>query len=83
VQPITILGLALFFVVLYFRMRAARGQAPSSTKQRFKTGHVLLGVLLAWLIINFNLRHLDSAISGEPAPPSTWERVVRTVADWI
>jgi hypothetical protein len=82
-QAISMLGLAACMGVLYFRAKQARGQRPSSTKRRFKTAHLLVGAVLAWLLINFELQHLSSAISGEPkVEASTWERVVRTVKDW-
>lgn len=82
-QAITMAGAAACLGVLYFKARKARGQRPSSTKRRFKTAHLLVGAVLAWLLINFELQHLSSAISGEPkSEPSTWERVVRTAKDW-
>ena len=82
-QAITMAGAAACLGVLYFRARKARMQRPSSAKRRFKTAHLLVGALLAWLVINFELQHLSHAIGGEPqAAPSMWERVVRTVSDW-
>jgi hypothetical protein len=84
VQPITILGLALVLGVLYFKAREARKKAPSTTKQRFKTAHLLFGALIVWLVISLNLQRLNMSLSGEPqAPPTVWERVVRTISDWI
>jgi hypothetical protein len=83
-QPITLLGLALVLGVLFFRAREARNKPPSTTKQRIKTAHVLLGALIVWLVITLNLQHLNSSISGEPqGPPTVWEKVVRTISDWI
>jgi hypothetical protein len=83
VQPITILGLALFMVVLFFRARHARKEKPSTFKQRFDTARLLVGALLVWLVISMNLKRLDASLSGEPpAPQSTWERIVRTLSDW-
>jgi capsular polysaccharide biosynthesis protein len=82
-QPITILGLALCLGVLFLRAREARNKPASSPKQRFKTAHLLIGVLIVWLVISFNLQHLDKSISGEPQTQSTWEKVVRTISDWI
>jgi len=78
-QPITLVSLVLFCGVLFLRMRAAKGRGPSSTKQRFRTAKLLIGVLLAWLVISFNLRHLSGSISGEQHDETTWERVVRTM----
>ena len=83
-QGITILGLALCLAVIYLRARSVRTAAPSTVKQRFKTGHFLLAALLAWLVISLQLQHLNHALSGEEhGERSTWERVVRTVADWL
>jgi hypothetical protein len=83
-QAITVVGLALCLGVLFLRARKARKQGSRSTKQRFDTAHLLLAALLAWLVISMNLRHLDSAVSGEPqAPQSTWERVINTLSEWV
>ena len=82
-QAITILGLGLCLAVLFFRARAARTQPPSSLKQRLGTAKMLLGVLVVWLLISMNLRHLDRAISGEPkAPLTTWEKIIVALSDW-
>ena len=83
VQPITIFGVALCLIVLFLRAREARNKPASTWKQRFKTAHVLIAAILVWLIVSFNLQHLDQSLSGEPQPPSTWEKVVRTISDWI
>ena len=83
-QAITILGLVLVLGVIFLRARAARNQPASSAKQRFKTVHVLIGAVVVWLVISMNLKRLDVSLSGEPqAPQSTWERVVRTLSDWL
>ncbi len=83
-EPITLLGLALCLGVLFQRARKARNQPRSSPKKRFDTAHLLIGALVVWLIINFNLQHLNSAFGGEPPlPASTWERVIRALSDWI
>ncbi|MGA3189698.1 MAG: hypothetical protein ABSF22_21535 [Bryobacteraceae bacterium] len=80
-QWITILGLAAFLGMLYFRAKAAKTRPASSTKQRLKIAHVLLIALAVWLVVNFNLQHLNRALGGEPAgEPSTWERIVRFLA---
>ena len=77
-QFVTILGLAICLGVIYSRARAAKTQPPSTTKQRLKTAHVLLVALLVWLVVNFNLQHLNRALGGQPVgEPSAWERVVR------
>ena len=83
-QWITLIGLALCLYELYRRARKARNQPASSIKKRFKTAHLLLAALVAWLFISIQLQHLDRALGGEPtAPPSTWERVVQTLSDWL
>ena len=80
-QLITILGLAVFLGMLYLRAKAARTQPASSTKQRLRTAHVLLIALAVWLVVNFNLRHLNEALGGQPVgEPSAWERIVRFLA---
>jgi hypothetical protein len=82
-QPITILGLGLCLAMLYLRARKARNRAPSGSKRRLKTAHVLLGAVLAWLLISIQLRHLNHSLSGDPqAPQTTWERVIQTLSDW-
>jgi hypothetical protein len=81
VQLITILGLAVCLGMLYLRAKGARARRSSSTKQRLKTAHVLLIALAVWLVVNFNLQHLNRALGGQAADePSTWERIVRFVA---
>ena len=83
-QAVTIVGIVLCLGMLYERARRARSQPPSSTKQRLKTAHVLVAALVAWLLISFEVRHLNRALSGEAKDPqSTFERVVRAVSDWI
>jgi hypothetical protein len=42
---------------------------------------VLLIALALWLVVNFNLQHLNRALSGQQAgEPSAWERIVRFLA---
>ena len=82
VQLITILGLTICLAVLYLRAKAANPRAASSTKQRLKTAHVLLIGLAVWLVIRFNLQNLNGALDGQPAgEPTTWERIVRFLAN--
>jgi hypothetical protein len=81
VQLITILGLALFIGVMYRRVKTANPQPASSAKQRLKTAQVLLIALAVWLVINFNLQHMNRTLSGQPAgEPSVWEQIVRFLA---
>jgi len=82
VQPITILGLVVCLGMLYLRAKAAKTRPASSTKQRLKTAHVLLIALAVWLVVNFNLQHLNRTLDGQPAgEPSTWEKLVRFLAE--
>jgi hypothetical protein len=81
VQWITILGLAVCLGMLYVRAKAAKTRPASSTEQRVKTAHVLLAALAVWLVVNFNLQHLNRALGGQPpGEPSIWERIVRFLA---
>jgi hypothetical protein len=81
VQVITILGLALCLGILYLRGKAAKTRPASSTKQRLKTARILLIALAVWLVVSFNLQHLNRALDGQPSDEqSTWERIVRFVA---
>jgi hypothetical protein len=81
VQLVTILGLAVRLGMLYLRAKAAKTRPASSTKQRLKTAHVLWIALAVWLVVNFNLQHLNRALDGpSPGEPHTWERIVRFVA---
>jgi hypothetical protein len=81
VQLITVLGLAAFLGVLYQRAKTAKTRPASTTKQRLKTAQVLLIALAVWLVVNFNLQHLNRLLSGQTAAePSIWERIVRFVA---
>lgn len=81
VQLITILGLAVCLGMLYLRAKATKARPASSTKQRLRTAHVLLIALAVWLVVNFNLQHLNQALGGQPTgEPSTWERMVRYLA---
>jgi hypothetical protein len=81
VQLITILGLAACLGMLYLRAKAAKTRPASSTHRRLKAAHVLLIALAVWLVVNFNLQHLNGALSGQPVgEPSTWERIARSLA---
>jgi hypothetical protein len=82
VQLITILGLAVCLGMLFLRAKAANTRPASSTNQRLKTAHMLLIALAVWLVVSFNLQHLNGALGGgQPErDPSTWERIVRFLA---
>jgi len=81
VQWITVFGLAVCLGMLWLRAKAAKTRPASSTKQRLTTAHALLIALAVWLVVSFNLQHLNGALGGQPADePSTWERIVRFLA---
>lgn len=76
-QPITIVGVVLCFVVLYLRYKSQGARAGRSTgKQRLKTGKMLVSALLVLMAIGYALRRLDSNLDGENPEPSLMERVV-------
>ena len=79
-QPITILGLAGFAIVLILRARTAPKPQLKNWKQWRSTAKVLLAAIVIWLIVSFNLQHLDRSLSGEHTEPSTFERVVSPCA---
>ena len=76
-QPITIVGVVLCFGMLFlrYRMRALSAKR-SSTRQRFKTGKLLLSALLVLMAIGFALRRLDRNLDGDNPEPSLMERIV-------
>jgi len=81
VRLVTILVLAVCLGMLCLRGKAANKRPASSTKQRLRTAHALLIALAVWLVVNFNLRHFNTALGGQPVgEPSTWERIVRFLA---
>lgn len=81
VQVITMIGLAVCLGMLYLRAKAANKRPATSIKQRLKTAHILLIALAVWLVVNFNLQHLNGALGGQPAgEPSTWGRILRFLA---
>jgi hypothetical protein len=81
VQLITILGLAVCLGILYRRAKASNTGPASSAKQRLKMAHVLLVALAVWMVVSFNLQHLNGALSGQrTAEQTTWERIVRFMA---
>jgi len=78
IQPVTLLGAGLCLGVLYLRYRSQpKDRPPRSTKQKFKTGKLLLAALLAWMALSFTLQHMIGRLDGEAAhEPSVMERVV-------
>jgi len=64
--------LAVCLGILLPAHQGSKNSAVSSAKQRLKTAHVLLIALGVWLVVNFNLQHLNRALGGQPAgEPST------------
>jgi hypothetical protein len=62
-QPITLLGVALFSVVLYLRYRnQPKGQPPRSGVQKLMTLKALLIALAVWMAVHYSLRHLAGGI---------------------
>jgi hypothetical protein len=81
VQFVTILGLVLCLGMLYLRAKTAKARPASNAKQRVKTAQVLLIALAVWLVVSFNLQHLNRALDGQRVgEPSTWEQIVRFLA---
>lgn len=83
--PLLSAGLAL--AVLFLRARRAGllgpGKPVKTSRKRFSTGKLLIGAVIAWLLIGFQLQRLNSEMSGEPeAPQSTWEQIVHFVSHW-
>jgi hypothetical protein len=76
-QPITIVGVILVFGMLFlkYKMRPSTVK-PSSMRQRFKTGKLLLSALLVLMAIGFALRRLDRNLDGDNPEPSLMERIV-------
>lgn len=76
-QPITIAGLILFFGMLFLKYKNRPSTVkPSSTRQRFRTGKLLLSTLLVLMAIGFALRRLNHNLDGDNPEPSFIERVV-------
>jgi hypothetical protein len=76
-QPITIAGVILIFGMLFLKYKTRPVAAkPSSTRQRFKTGKLLLSALLVLMAIGFALRRLDRNLDGDNPEPSLMERIV-------
>ena len=78
IQPITLLGAGLCFAVLFLKYRSRpKGSPKRSTKQKLKTGKVLLGALVAWMALYYTLQHMIGNIDGAARQePSLMERVV-------
>lgn len=85
-QPITLLGVALCFLVLFLKYQAQRGGAQSAAQlgdqprrtrsQKLKTAKILWAALLVWMAVGYALQRLNANIDGTAPPPSLMERVV-------
>ena len=76
-QLITVLGVLLFFGVLYLRYKSQpKNRPPRSARQKFKFGKLILAELLAWMAVGYTLQRLNENISGIQHKPSLIERVV-------
>jgi hypothetical protein len=72
IQPITLLGAGLCLTVLFLRYRSRPKDSPRRTsKQKLKTGKMLLAALVAWMGLYYTLQHmignLDNAAAQEPS----------------
>jgi hypothetical protein len=77
IQPITLVTAGIFFAVLYLRYRSQPKNGPRrSRQQKLKTAKVLLAAILAWMTINYSLRHTLGKMDGTDQDPSFIERVV-------
>ncbi len=78
IQPVTLLGAGICFVVLYLRYRSQPKDHPRRTpQQKIKTAKLLVGALLAWMILSFTLQHMINKLDNAPdREPSLVERVV-------
>lgn len=65
IQPITILGAALCFGLLYFRYKnRPRNSPPRTSGQKLRTVRVLLVVFIAWMAVSFSLQHFIRNLDG-------------------
>lgn len=81
IQPITILGAALCFGLLYFRYKnRPRNSPPRTSGQKLRTVRVLLVVFIAWMAVSFSLQHFIRNLDGAPdQKPSLLERIVSSL----
>jgi hypothetical protein len=76
-QPITLLGAAICFWVLYSKYRnAPKGQTKSTRRQKIKLAKMLVGALLALMAITYSMRGLGDRLDGKPHEPTIAERVI-------
>ena len=78
IQPITLLGAGLCFLVLFLRYRSQPKDRPRRTlKQKAKTAKVLFAAFLAWMTLSYTLQHMIGKMDGADHEPSLMERIVR------
>jgi hypothetical protein len=78
IQPITLLGAGLCFLVLFLKYRSQPKDRPRrSPKQRLGTAKMLLAAVVAWMALSFTLQHMLAKLDGPVTPePSLLERIV-------
>ena len=77
IQPITLLGAGLCFLVLYLRYQSQPKDRPRRTvQQKLKTAKILGAALLAWMTVHYSLQHMIGKMDGTDHEPSFMERVV-------
>ena len=83
IQPVTLLGAGACLLVLFLRYRSQPKDGPRrSTKQKFRTGKVLLAALLAWMTMSYSLQHTIGKMDGADHDPSIMERIVNYLSKW-
>ncbi len=77
-QPITLLGMGLFFGVLYYRYRTQpKNQAKVDPRRQFRTVKAVIVALLAWITLSLTLQHMIGKLDGAPDHEPSWlERAV-------
>ena len=77
IQPISLLGVVLFFGVLYLRYKSQPKNQPRRTKKaKLGTAKILLVAILAWMAIGYTMQHSIGQMDGADHAPSVMERVV-------
>jgi hypothetical protein len=78
IQPVTLIGVGLCFLLLFLKYRSQPKDRPrSSPKQRIKTAKMLLAAFVAWMALSFTLQHMIVKIDGpDTHEPSLLERIV-------
>jgi hypothetical protein len=80
-QPITIIGMLLFFGVLFLKYKSQAARKRGPRRQGFRTAKILLSALLTLMAIGFALRRLNANIDGTAPEPSMVERLVDVLKD--